>query len=99
MANYFTNTEAFAKNCVNKARPLLHCNGKCQLAKKLREEEKKEQQTPERKASKDEVVSSKSFFAGAPMAAFRLIAKRAPFGIPFFPSGSLRPVFHPPAIA
>ncbi len=28
---------------------MLHCNGKCVLAKKLRQEEKKDQQNPERK--------------------------------------------------
>src|SRR4051794_9959605 len=27
--------------CINKAKPQLHCNGKCQLAKKLAEEENK----------------------------------------------------------
>lgn len=27
----------------------MHCNGKCQLMKKLQQEEKKEQQAPERK--------------------------------------------------
>jgi hypothetical protein len=28
---------------------MLHCNGKCVLAKKLRQEERKDQQNPERK--------------------------------------------------
>ena len=28
---------------------MLHCNGKCVLAKKLKQEEKKDQQNPERK--------------------------------------------------
>ena len=47
--NYYTNPAAFAKNCVNKAKPKMHCNGKCQMMKKLQEEEKKDQQMPERK--------------------------------------------------
>ncbi len=63
VANYYTNTAAYAKNCVNKAKPQMHCNGKCQMMKKLKEEEKKEQQNNERKSSPDEVLSSKSFFA------------------------------------
>ncbi|MFT3979304.1 MAG: hypothetical protein QM687_02465 [Ferruginibacter sp.] len=64
MVDYYANTGAYAKNCENKAKPKLHCNGKCQMMKKLKEEEKKEQQNPERKAeNKNEIVlSSRSFF-------------------------------------
>lgn len=41
MAEYTINQEYIAKNlCENKSRPMLHCNGKCQLMKKLAEEEK-----------------------------------------------------------
>lgn len=62
--DYYANTSSFAKNCENKARPMMHCNGKCQMMKKLKEEEKKEQQNPERRSeNKNEVISSKSFFA------------------------------------
>src|SRR6185295_3765369 len=38
-----------SKLCQNRYKPMLHCNGKCVLAKKLRQEEKKDQQNPERK--------------------------------------------------
>lgn len=63
VVDYYTNTAAFAKNCVNKAKPKLHCNGKCQMMKKLKDEEKKQQDQSGRKAEvKDEVLSSKSFF-------------------------------------
>lgn len=42
---------------------MLHCDGKCVLAKKLKQEESKGQQNPELKLSiKNEVLSSKSFF-------------------------------------
>ena len=61
--DYYANTAAYAKNCENKAIPLMHCNGKCQMMKKLKEQEKKESQAPERRSVNDEVVSSKSFFA------------------------------------
>jgi hypothetical protein len=41
MADYEFNKEYISKNlCINKKRPKLHCNGKCQLMKKLAEEEK-----------------------------------------------------------
>jgi len=38
-----------SKLCENRYKPMLHCNGKCVLAKKLRQEEKKDRQNPERK--------------------------------------------------
>jgi hypothetical protein len=65
MADYYTNTGKYAKNCENKAKPKMHCNGKCQMMKKLQQEEKKDQENPERKAeNKNEIIlSSKSFYA------------------------------------
>lgn len=63
MLQYITNNSAFARNCVNKSRPQMHCNGKCQMMKKLREAEKKDQQMPEKKFEKRmDVLSSKSFY-------------------------------------
>jgi hypothetical protein len=62
--DYNTNTKSYAANCENKAKPKMHCNGKCQMMKKLKEEEKKDQQNPERKSeNKNEfVLSSRSFY-------------------------------------
>lgn len=49
MADYYANTAAYAKNCINKAKPKMNCNGKCQAMKKIQEEEKKEQDANQRK--------------------------------------------------
>ena len=63
MLDYFVNTESYAKNCVNKAKPKMHCNGQCQAMKKIQEQEKKEQQDTQRKSeNKIPVLSSRSFF-------------------------------------
>ena len=63
VADYYTNTEVYAKYCVNKSKPLLHCNGKCQMFKKLKEEDKKDNQNPERKSeSKNDLTLSANFF-------------------------------------
>ena len=59
VANYYTNTQAYAKNCINKAKPKMHCNGKCQMMKKLKQEENKDGQNPERK---NEVKTDVLFF-------------------------------------
>jgi hypothetical protein len=41
VAEYNLNKNYIAKNlCINKTKPKLHCNGKCQMMKKLAEEEK-----------------------------------------------------------
>jgi hypothetical protein len=63
--DYYLRTAEYAKNCVNKSRPMMHCNGKCQMAKKMMQEERKDQQAPERKSvnRNDITLSSKSFFA------------------------------------
>jgi len=62
--DYYTNRAVYAKNCENKAKPMLHCNGRCQMMKKLKQEENKDKQNPDRKnKNKDEVISSKSFFS------------------------------------
>ena len=46
----------------------MHCNGKCQMMKKLQQEEKKDQENQERKSdNKNEIIlSTKSFFATVP---------------------------------
>ena len=65
--DYYTNTAAFAKNCINKARPMMHCNGKCQAMKKLKEQEKNEHNLPGVKTNDNsDVLSSKSFFPFLP---------------------------------
>jgi hypothetical protein len=61
--SYWVNKSAFEKNCINKARAWLHCDGKCQLMKKIVENEKKDPSSPELKlTAKTEVLSSRSFF-------------------------------------
>jgi hypothetical protein len=61
---YLVQKEEYAKRCVNKSRPQLHCNGKCQMMMKLKAQEEKERGLPPelKLASKIEVISSRSFF-------------------------------------
>ena len=39
MADYMVNLETYKKNCVNKAKPMLNCNGKCQMLKKIKKQQ------------------------------------------------------------
>ncbi|PZR24619.1 MAG: hypothetical protein DI535_21425 [Citrobacter freundii] len=61
---YVINKAEYMRNCENKYRPMLHCDGKCQLMKKIDAQRKKdEQQAPELKlAAKSEAISSRSSF-------------------------------------
>jgi hypothetical protein len=45
MADYYINIKNITLElCINKARPELHCNGKCYLKKKLESEQKQQQE-------------------------------------------------------
>lgn len=75
--DYYANTAAYAKNCINKSKPVLHCNGKCQMMKQLQEEEKKEQQDAANKLEiKLAILHSKVFYCTA--------REALPLGIKYF---------------
>jgi hypothetical protein len=94
---YANQQEISATLCENKDKPILKCEGKCQLAKKLQAQEKKDQQNPERKAeNKPGDISSRSFFSS--ISAFNLInaaqwEKSRDSGKPIHRNNA---VFHPP---
>lgn len=59
VGSYYINNAVYAKNCENKAKPSLACKGKCQMMKKLQEEEQKQAPAPGMKAEqKGETFSS-----------------------------------------
>ncbi len=64
IADYLVNLDAYKKACVNKAKPMLHCNGKCQMLKKIKKQEGSNgTNAPAPKYNETELVlSSKSFF-------------------------------------
>jgi len=50
MLDFYVNQDYIAKNlCVNRNKPEMHCNGKCHLTKKMNEEDRKDQENPDRK--------------------------------------------------
>jgi hypothetical protein len=98
--DYYANTASYSKNCENKSKPILHCNGKCQMMKKLQEEEKKDQQNPERKVeNKNEVASSKSFFANGLFKKPIITHSYTAYFNTSFPIGITADIFHPPSLA
>lgn len=75
----------------------MHCNGQCQLSKKVETESKKDQSNPERKSeNKIEALSAKSFFTQVQMFQKPVLKQKYPLinsGKPIQHSAS---IFHPP---
>ena len=64
MLDYAVNTTTYALNCINKQKPKLECNGKCQMAKKMLEEESEQESTTKKiTVGTDFCLFTKSFTA------------------------------------
>lgn len=97
-ADYRINTQAFAQNCENKKRPQMHCNGKCQMMKRIGQNEKKDKELPTRKGEeKTLVLSSRSFYCNYKPLIY------CTYKVDFLNLSSSKPIdysseiFHPPA--
>lgn len=101
LADYYTNTAKYAEHCANKANPQMHCNGKCQMIKKVQQEDTKDQQNPERKGdNKSEIlVYFKSSFAS--ISAFNCIHNISPYAVasPDKTTDRSTGIFHPPQVS
>jgi hypothetical protein len=99
--DFYTNQKSIAeKFCVNKGKPEMHCCGKCQLCKRLKQEDSKDKQSPERKNDgKDEVLSSKSFFATCNQIRFFTLTIDYPSYTARNPVDRSFSIFHPPGQA
>jgi predicted small secreted protein len=98
ITHYNISTETYAKNCINKAKPEMRCNGKCQMMKKLQNEEKKDQQDPDRKGeNKLNVLSSKSFFTTVSFYKNFFIKIEYPTLMPPKETKRSFEIFHPPS--
>jgi len=54
--DYYTHQQAFSAACINKDKPQMHCNGKCQMYKKMQQEHQQDQSHPELAGSSVKVV-------------------------------------------
>ena len=87
-----------ARFCVNKARPQLHCDGKCYFAKKLKQQEERENRAPNVLKEKLEMLPV-AFAALVPPAPMRWATPPMGYG-PYQAStmlaSPLQGVFQPP---
>jgi hypothetical protein len=97
MADYMVNLEAYKKACVNKAKPMLHCNGKCQMLKKMKKQEGENgTNAPAPKFNQLEVVlSSRSFYPSIDVITTNRISSFYTYADDFL-SNYLSAIFHPP---
>ena len=87
-----------ARFCVNKARPQLHCDGKCYFAKKLKQQEERENKTASPLKERLEMlpVAFSSLVPLAPVRRARVAAGYAPYQSAWVPAGAGRGLFRPP---
>lgn len=102
LADYYTNTGKYAADCENKQKPELKCKGKCQMMKKIKEEEQKDNDNPERKAETKAETSVYFRSAKALIPAFDLESKGIPRYFSYTEGSILHrstSVFHPPRMS
>lgn len=96
-AEYRINTAAFAKNCINKAKPILKCKGKCQMMKKMQEEQKEKETAQKKGVETNTSISSKSFFCNTVIILPSMLKNQFPQISYSATSAHLQEIFHPPS--
>jgi hypothetical protein len=89
-----------ARYCVNKARPLLHCDGKCYFAKQLKKRQDQENKAPNAAKEKLEMLPT-AFLILVPPAPARWASQPTGYGA-YRPAGvparAAQGVFQPPQV-
>ena len=99
VADFYANRVAITQQfCVNKARPMLHCDGKCYFAKQLKQQQERESKAPNPLRERLEMLPQAPASLVPPRpAAYPAVATRyhrAP--APNLPRLGLRAIFRPP---
>jgi hypothetical protein len=96
--DYQVNKDYIAKNiCENRNRPEMKCEGRCYLCKKLRKEEKKDQENPERTAAAQSEVISTDLPTALPAPSRHVLATEFPSVHEELYDRYIGSFFHPPA--
>jgi hypothetical protein len=87
-----------ARFCVNKARPQLHCDGKCYFAKKLKQQEERENKAPNPLKEQLEMlpVAFQTLVPAAPIRWASTPVGYGPYQSAWVPTNAMQGVFHPP---
>jgi hypothetical protein len=99
IADYYVDNSTYLENCINKDKPWMKCNGRCQLCKKLHQQDNTDKQIPDRRAGGDRndpltsTPSNNGFTANNP---FTVISLRYPEQPGRQTTRMPRSHFHPP---
>lgn len=86
-----------ARFCVNKARPQLHCNGKCYFAKQLRKQEDRERKATLPKERLEMLPGAfRSLVPPAPARWATVPVGHGPYRAAGVPTATSPDIFHPP---
>jgi hypothetical protein len=87
-----------ARFCVNKARPMLHCDGKCYFAKQLKKQEERENKSagPLKERLEMLPVAFRSLVPAAPARWASAPVGYGPYRSAWVPTTISQGVFHPP---
>jgi hypothetical protein len=87
-----------ARFCMNKARPQLHCDGKCYFAKQLKKQEDRESKSASPLKERLEMlpVAFRSLVPVAPAAWASPPVGYGPYQAAWVPTNASQGVFHPP---
>ena len=99
LVHYLINKNYYATVlCENKAKPKMHCNGKCKMMKEMKEQEKKEQSPTAPTKEKQETVQ---FFLKSTAFTFNIFTETKNYNsfylLPKVQSVSFS-IFHPPTV-
>ena len=98
LADFYANQNYITANlCINKDKPWMHCNGQCQLAKKMQEQDSKNKQGTDHKSENKTEAVCVAYLPlqpkeNAATVSFYLSNSR------FIPLGKSNDIFHPPQI-
>lgn len=94
---YSNQQEIAATLCENKDKPVMKCEGKCQLTKKLKSEQKADEQNPERKIeNRQQDLSSRSFYSSLSIPLVSNASQRQNLADKGKPVHRSFAIFHPP---
>lgn len=99
VASFLSNQKFIAANlCENRAKPSMHCNGKCHLRKQMQKDEQETPKLPSILKNFEEIAgvdSQHTVFQFSPSAETDFLFAELRFSLPPAPGFS---VFHPPAV-
>jgi len=97
LAGFYFNQGFIARTqCINRYTPQLHCNGKCILAKKLKEAEKNNHQNQDKNIEQTLQFFYSSSFIADPVHKFLAVNRKFALYSNSLIEGFILAIFHPP---